>query len=90
MSIEKKTNPIIFYGVKYNDRTLYYKMKIINSHFNRIYKLIHKYLEIRKKEMKDIFNDKKKCKELIIKLFESRKNILTDNEKRILLIKIKN
>ena len=36
MAIEKKTNPISIYGVKYYDKTLYYKMMFIDKHFHRI------------------------------------------------------
>ena len=90
MSIEKKTNPISLYGVRYNDKTLYYKLMFIEKHFHRIFNLISKYCEIRMKEMNNIFHDKIKCKELIKKLSESRINIFSDDEKRKLIIKIKN
>ena len=63
---------------------------MIDNHFYRIYNLIEKYYEIRKKEIKDIFHDEMKCEELIIKLSESRNNILSDKTKRILINKIKN
>ena len=89
MSIEKK-NPISLYGAKYNDRTLYYKIKMIDSKFHVIYNLMKKYFDIRTKEVNDILHDKIKYEELLIKLSESRNNILSDKTKRILINKINN
>ena len=54
MSVERKTSPITLYGVKYFDKILYYKMKLIDNHFLRLHNLTKKYFEIRKKETLDI------------------------------------
>ena len=79
MSIEK-TKPITVFGVKYFDKILYYKMKIIHIHFYRLLNLTKKFYKIRKEE---IMNNLHENKESII-------NINSNETKRILLIKIKN
>ena len=63
---------------------------MIDNHFYRVYNLIKKYVEIRDKEILDIFHEKIKCRELLSKLSESRNNILSDKRKLIFLNKIKN